>query len=183
MDHSIRHPVPHLLPAQLLTRALEGEHRWGFVDLAPADRGAWEQKRLTVFPPGTTSAERRALKRHRDWPIAGAVITMFLMLVLGEWWPPAVSAGVAIVAYGVSLGVSAHLTHPLRSQCLRVEVTALASVDGYPTTGDIATLNSAVRDLTALEAQFERGELTPVEFELAWARVYDRLPAGTEVTA
>ena len=169
--------MPHLLPAQILTRALEGEHRWGFVDLTPTERGAWEQKRLTVFPPGTTSAERRALKRHRDWPIAGAVITMFLMLVLGEWWPPAVSAALAITAYGVSLGVSAHVTQSLRSRCRRVEVTALASVDGYTTTGDIAALNSAVRELTALEAQFDRGELTPVEFEASWGRVYDRLPA------
>ncbi|CAN5309003.1 hypothetical protein BH11ACT4_BH11ACT4_11350 [soil metagenome] len=173
MDNTI-----HLLPVQRLARALEGEHRWGFIEIAPADRNAWTQKRLTVFPPGTTAAQRRAVKRHRDWPIAGAVVTMLLMLALGEFLSPLPATAIAVGVYCVTVAASARLTHDLRARCHRVEITSVVAADGRTTRGDVAMLEEAVAELEDLERGLERGDLTGPAFEAGWARVYDRLPAG-----
>jgi hypothetical protein len=173
--HAVSARDPYLPPAQRLAHALEGEHRWGYLDVSPSGRGTWTQKRLTVFPPGTTSSERRALKLHRDWPMVGAVVTMFLMIALGGFLSPALATTIAVLLYGCSMAFSAHRTHQLRARCRRVEVVTVAEVDGLSTRGDGASLEAAAAELTRLETQLESGQVTPVDFEAGWARVYASL--------
>jgi hypothetical protein len=158
-----------------LTRALEGEHRWGYIDVVPAARTVWSLQRLTVFPPGICSADRRMLKRHRDWPMIGAVLALFLMIALGDVWPTPIAVLVVALAYAGGVWASSRLTHELRARSHCIEVTSTAGVDGYSTHGDTALLESARIELLGLEARLRRGELNAVDFEAGWGRVYDRI--------
>lgn len=169
---------PVLLPAARLARALEGPHRWGYVDTTPTQPTVWVHKRLTIFPPGTTGAERRALKINRDLPAVGAVVTLFVMLGLGEVLPPLGAAVVACLLYASGIAISARLTHRLRTRCHRVDVATAVGENGYSTVGDLALLEGAAAQLTRLEDALDRGDIAPVDFEAEWANVYESVGAS-----
>lgn len=141
--------------------------------MTPAARTTTVQARLTVFPPGTSAAERRALKRYRDWPTAGAVLALFLMLLLGDVWPAPLAVTVAVVAYVGGVVLGARRTRALRSRCRRIEAVFLA---GRPADDAASPLERCKAQLESLEAGFQGGRLSPVDFEAGWAAVYRGIP-------
>jgi hypothetical protein len=144
----------------------------------PSQPTVWVNKRLTIFPPGTTGAERRALKLNRDLPAAGAVFTLFVMLGLGEMLPPIAAAVIACLLYAGLVALGAGLTHRLRSRCHRLDVSTTVVADGYSTSGDLALLEESRTELIRLEDALDRGDLSPVEFEAGWAKVYESISSS-----
>src|ERR1044072_8596165 len=84
-------------------RLLDGDRRWGSIDIRP-DRFGVTRYRLVVFPPGISDSERRRVRGARGWPLWGALVWVFC-----EIWPthvtspwPALAASTAIyLALGV----------------------------------------------------------------------------------
>src|SRR6185436_9223302 len=80
-----------------LRRALDGDRRWGSIDIRP-DRFGVTRYRLVVFPPGISDSERRRLRVARGWPLWGALVWVFceiwLSHVTSPW--PALAASTAI---------------------------------------------------------------------------------------
>ena len=160
--------------------ALEGEHSWGYIDVVPAGRTAWQLKRLTVYPPGTTVEQRRLLKFHRDWPINGAVLALFLIFALGDAWPMPLAATTVVLVYVCGVSVTSRLTHHLRMSSRRLHVTSTAGEQGCRYRGDVDLFESARAELLRLDAGRVGGELTPAQFEAGWARVFDRLAESVQ---
>ncbi|WP_348788946.1 DUF6611 family protein [Leifsonia sp. NPDC080035] len=168
------------LPArvnELARRLLEGPAPWGTVDVSPATRGLWQRVRLTVYPPGITPAERRLLHLSHSWPVAGAILSLFTLVLLGDAGPV---LGLATVMTGYIGGflVTARLTRALRERCRVVTVASEYVGGGIREFGDVHLLRAAAACLAELEARRRAGRVDPATYEAEWAEVYDMLPDG-----
>src|SRR6476659_11094860 len=80
-----------------LRRALEGDRRWGSIDIRP-DRFGVTRYRLVVFPPGISESERRRVRVARGWVLWGALVWVFCEISLshttGPWTALAISAAI-----------------------------------------------------------------------------------------
>src|SRR5689334_13900125 len=54
-------------------RLLDGDRRWGSIDVRP-DRFGVTRYHLVVFPPGISDSERRRVRVARGWPLWGALV-------------------------------------------------------------------------------------------------------------
>src|SRR6185503_14491494 len=68
-------------------RALDGDRRWGSIDIRP-DRFGVTRYRLVVFPPGITDAERRRVRVARGWLLWGALVWVFCEILLNQMTGP-----------------------------------------------------------------------------------------------
>ncbi len=153
-------------------RVLDGKHPWGYFEATRLSRGAWMRERLTVFPPGTNAAERRALTFHREWPVIGAILAMFAMVLFGSVLQPFPSCVLAFALYGVGVWLTTRATRRLRaaSRCLMVITIGF---DGSATSfGNIRSMKAARLALERLERDHRDGLLTPVRYEAEWASIY-----------
>src|ERR1700741_2720084 len=57
------------------SRLLDGAHPWGSFDAAIGRYGI-RRYRLAVYPPGSTTADRRLARMWRGWPITGAALAL-----------------------------------------------------------------------------------------------------------
>src|SRR6478609_3465446 len=80
-----------------LRRVLDGDRRWGSIDIRP-DRFGVTRYRLVVFPPGITDAERRRVRVARGWLLWGALVWVFCEILLnqmtGPWTALVASTGI-----------------------------------------------------------------------------------------
>jgi type IV secretory pathway TrbD component len=155
-----------------IKRALEGKHPWGYFEVAPLGRTVWMRQRLTVFPPGTNAAERRALTFHRDWPLTGAIVAMFAMMGFGAVLPPFGACLLAFALYGVGMWLSARATRRLRAASRRLIVVVVGFDGGAAAYGNIESMKAARTALERLDRDDHNGLLTPTQYEAEWASVY-----------
>jgi len=159
--------------AHTAERVLEGSH-WGTIATVDAGRGT-SRSRATVYPPGTTAGERRAMRFSRAWPVAGAVLGMFLLLALDAWpLPLVVVTVVALYAAGFAAALSS--TKRVRAGSRHVEVVSVYAGGHCETVGDIGFYNAVTDQLRCIDTLSARGELTPVGYEARWAAVYASIP-------
>ncbi|RFA08578.1 hypothetical protein B7R54_04560 [Subtercola boreus] len=154
---------------------LEGDHRWGSIEVSPAGRTSWNRTRLTVYPPGTNHAERRALHFYRTWPVVGAVVALFTILALSAW-PPLAATAAAVAVYALGLLAGFRMTRHLRPRLRRLSVVLVATGGGTETLGDIDFYNTATDEFRALDRLHDAGLVSAAEYELAWAKIYNALP-------
>jgi hypothetical protein len=165
----------------LIRKLTEGAHPWGTVDVSPAGRGLWQRVRLTAYPPGTTSAERRALSFAHAWPILGAVVSLLLLVALGSAWPAPLELAAMIALYLAGFWVGARITRPVRRR-LRILTTATVYVGGeLQEFGNVRLLRETIAEFDRIDALQRRGDLTPVQYEAEWGVIFDTLPAQSEV--
>ncbi|WP_158861807.1 DUF6611 family protein [Leifsonia sp. AG29] len=163
---------------EFLRRLTEGRAPWGTLDVSPASRGLWQRVRLTVYPPGITHGERRALHVAHIWPVAGGILCLFGLVALSGAGP-VLSLAAVLAAYGAGFAVTARLTRDLRGRS-RVLTVASEYVGGEVREfGDVHLLRTSVGRLTELENRRRSGDVTAVTYEAEWAAVYDALPAKT----
>src|ERR1700758_1957946 len=62
---------------------LDGAHPWGSFD-ATVGRYGIRRYRLTVYPPGSTAADRRWARLWRGWPITGAALAILAFMLFGN---------------------------------------------------------------------------------------------------
>src|ERR1700721_3852117 len=85
------------LPGRLArswSRMMDGEYRWGSVDIWPGRHGV-HRYRLVVYPPGMTGGERRLLQARRTWPIWGFLLWLLSAICLAGTATPLASTGLA----------------------------------------------------------------------------------------
>ncbi|HEY0259906.1 MAG TPA: DUF6611 family protein [Lacisediminihabitans sp.] len=156
--------------------ALDGEHSWGDLQVGPVDRsGSVMRYRLTVYPPGITVVERRALVFRRRWPgvglVLGLVVAIGLNVAINGWLALAVAAALFVVI----LLVSRSATAGIRPRVLRLRATVVATTGHREVLGELAPLTRAAAALLELDDRADHGLLTPVEHEHLWGEVYTGL--------
>ncbi len=163
-----------------MRRGTEGPAVWGHVSVWPQSPGLWERYRLTVYPPGTTTAERRELQFARTWPIAGAVIGSAGIIALWSNWQFFAVATVLVVYIGV-LRAAARLTRALRSRTRTLCGDELLVAGVMTEYGDLRRIQSTLALLRDLEDRRRSGRVDPVRYEAEWAAIYDSLGADESV--
>lgn len=156
---------------------LDGAHLWGSSD-AVVSRYGVRHYRLTVYPPGISTADRRLVRVWRCWPVSGALLGVLALMVLGN----AAATPDTVLAATVSayLGIGALLF--LRAGPARFRVRSL-SIVLMPGSADVneqhkfVEWQAMVHMLTAADRGLTGGAIAAVEHEAIWWEVYDRLGA------
>ncbi len=167
------------LVVEFLRKLIEGDKLWGTIDVSPAGRSMWRRVRLTVYPPGTTSAERRALHFAHTWPIGGAILGLVLMVTLGSAWPTALVVVAIAALYGAGFWLGARLTRPLRNRIRSLVVVSVYVGGGLEEYGNASLLRETTGRLAALDAHRRDGGMEPARYEAEWAEIYETLPSAT----
>lgn len=158
-------------------RALEGPHRWGRYEQSAtaftARTGVCE-RRLTVYAPGATSADRRLITLWHAWPLVGGALAFAVALLLAPAAPIAALVGMLTLYLG-GLALVARRSRRARAGCRVIRCSAVALSTGREAIGDARLLDDALAELLRLERLREAGRIDEVGFELGWARVHDRL--------
>lgn len=162
------------MTGRLRSRVLDGQHVWGRYSVRPVDRTMWSTTTLVVHPPGASRSERIRLRVWSAWPGLGALAAIATMAGLGAW--PVVRTVAAVAVYAAGFAVLARTTRRLRPQVRSVTVTTFHGHGRPEVHGDVPTLRWAHDALTAAERSLTSGGSRPVDFEAAWAEVWNVLP-------
>lgn len=153
-----------------------GAHPWGVLEVTAPVRYGWRSLRLTVYPPGTSPAERRLLWLDRNIPIVAAILLLTAMVITAPGVPRlllllVIPVGVAII------GFVRRATRPLR---LTVRTLRVAQVDVRGVTetyGDQRLLGHCVGELRDMDRARRADQITLVEYERRWGEIYEALAA------
>ena len=146
--------------------------------------------RLIIYPPGTTAADRRLARLRRGWPVGGAVLVLFAIMIGDAVSSPYTVPAVAITAY---LGIRVLLS--LLAGPKRVHVKSMSLVlmpvitdeNGMPVITDEnerrrhTEWKTLTHMLTRADDMLSTGAISPVEYEAIWWQAYDRLEDTTHV--
>jgi len=154
-------------------------HPWGLLEVTSPVRYGWRGFRLTVFPPGTSAAERRLLWLDRHIAYLTALVVLPLILAVQPTIPPIalllfIPAGVAVVAL---------VRNRARSLRARVRTVAVSYVDVGGTTqvlGEGGLVDGSVAALRELDRALTAKEISAIQYELGWAGVYDMVSRNVE---
>ncbi|CAM5477073.1 DUF6611 family protein [Leifsonia shinshuensis] len=163
-------------PARSRTaRFLEGAHRWGWFEETSAlytARTGVSARRLVVYPPGTTGAQRRAIVFRRRWPAAGGLLALLPAFVLAPA-PAVVAIGAMVVVYVAGFVVALVATRRVWPECRVIRCSTISVGEQYETYGEEQLVTASLAALLALERARQEGRIDEVGFELGWSRVYD----------
>lgn len=135
---------------------------------------------LLVFRPGTTATERAKvsiycwLVTRKMWFLL-AVFTVLLappaIRAEGLWW----SLMFGALATATLVAVAWLLARPTLLEAHQFLVTARGSRQGSLFFGDLGMLERYTEQLAAIES----ADLSPVDHEMEWARIYDEISDAT----
>jgi hypothetical protein len=155
-------------------RLLDGERRWGSVDVHP-DRFGMTRYRLVVFPPGISEPERRRVRLARGWPMWGALVwvacEVWLTQVTGPWTALALST-FALVAFGLATTATAGAP---RRQVKTMAATVSAGYHDPRSAARREQLGRLALTLMDADERLERGQISSTDHEMAWWQVYDEI--------
>ena len=132
--------------------------------------------RLIIYPPGTSTADRRLARLWRGWPVGGAVLGLLAVMLLGN----AVSSPNAVLAVAVAAYVCVGALLFLLAGPARVQVRSM-SVILMPGSADAherrryTEWQTLVHMLIRADHMLMTGAISPVEHEATWWEAYDRL--------
>ena len=162
-------------------RALDGDRRWGSLDIRH-DRFGVTRYRLVVFPPGISEAERRWVRVARGWPLWGALVWVFCEVAFSNTMGPWTAL---VVSTAIYLGLGLLATTRAGDMHRQVRTVGAMVMAGY---GDpqSSAMRNKVQNLAGalLEADelLARGEISVTTHEMMWWRVYDSMgPAAPAV--
>ncbi|GAC67278.1 DUF6611 family protein [Gordonia soli] len=163
----------HPRPADAVTRVLDGSNRWGSLRVGYARR--WVQHRLTVYPPGTSGPERRALRVWHSapaWTIIGWLVIVAMCGAAGL--STVVGAGVATASIAAALLAAESASRTTRGavRTARVWSGDFGTPDQQMDRDELVQL--ATR-LARADDDLDAGRITPVEHENVWGAVYSEL--------
>ncbi|AMM19370.1 hypothetical protein AX769_03510 [Frondihabitans sp. PAMC 28766] len=167
--------------SRVVRRVSDGEHLWGTVDVSPANRTVWSRTHVTVYAPGTNSAERRRLRLLHAWPLLGALLGLLLMSFL-RGVPAWGGFGAGVVFYAAGFWPLLQSTQRLRRTSRHIRVSMVDLGDHYERIGDLHLLRACLTILTDMDEARRRGAISPVEFEAGWSRVYDDIPTSVDTS-
>lgn len=155
---------------------------WGSLEITAPVRYGWRGYRLTVNPPGTSTAERRQLWLDRNIPYLTAALAIPAMLIFQPGSPPLAALLVIPIGMAVVAGVRG-TTRTLRSRVRRLSAAYVELGGATRVIGDGALLSTSVDALREMDRARLADEISPAEYERRWAVVYDSLSPTTTVRA
>jgi hypothetical protein len=166
--------------ARWFTRLLDGDHPWGSYDVK-ISQYAVRRYRLIIYPPGTATADRRLARLRRGWPLGGAVLIVFAIMI-GD----AVSSPYTVPAVAITACLCIHVLLSLLAGPERVQVKSM-SLFLMPASTDEDELRrhdewkTLTQMLTRADDMLSTGAISPVEYEAIWWQAYDCLEDTTHV--
>jgi hypothetical protein len=160
---------------------LDGTRVWGSFD-AMLGRYGLRRYRLTLFPPGIGTADRRLVRAWRGWPFGGAALALLAAMCLsGAVLTPTttlVMCGGAYVVVGAALFV---LSAAPRAEMRSMSVTLIDGCSDRRIEARYGEWEALVEMLTAADEKIGKGALSPVEYEAVWWSAYDRLKVARDL--
>ncbi|HZA11853.1 DUF6611 family protein [Mycobacterium sp.] len=160
--------------ARWWSRLLDGQRRWGSIDIWPGRYG-FRKYRLVVYPPGITPAERRLIRLWRGWPMWGALVWLMSEICLAN----KVSVGVAMVistaAYVAAGAFAFALAGEARARVRSMSVVLIDGDDDANSAALYAEWHKLAGALTEADRLVVSGAVSPVQHEAIWWRAYDEL--------
>lgn len=151
---------------------------WGSLEITAPVRYGWRGYRLTVNPPGTSTAERRQLWLDRTIPYLTAALAIPAVLMFQPGSPPIAVLLVIPIGMAVIAGIRGR-TKKLRSRVRRLNASYVELGGATRVIGDGALLSTSVEALREMDRARRADEISPAEYERRWAVVYDSLsPEG-----
>jgi hypothetical protein len=158
-------------------RLLDGDRRWGSIDIRP-DRFGVTRYRLVVYPPGISESERRRVRVARGWPLWGALAWFVCEIMLSQTIAPGTAFALSTSVYLGSGMVAVWMAGAPRT---RVRTMAAMVMAGHhdPASGAV---RDRLEDLAVMlmnaDERLAAGQISPAEHEMVWWRIYDQLDSG-----
>jgi hypothetical protein len=166
--------------ARWFSRVLDGDRPWGSYDVKIAQYGV-RRYRLIIYPPGTTTADRRLARLRRGWPLGGAVLILFAIMIGDAVSSPYTVPAVAITTYLIIRVLLSLLAGPKRVHVKSMSLVLMPVI----TDEDERRRHNEWKTLTHMLARADdmlsTGAISPVEYEAIWWQAYDRLEDSTHV--
>lgn len=162
-------------------RLLDGDRRWGSIDVRP-DRFGVTRYRLVVYPPGISDAERRRVRIARGWPLWGVLLWVVSEIwfgqMVGPWTALSMSVAVFLGSGLVAFAVAGAPRTRVRT------MGAIVMVGQYDPVAVAARDRLAALAQTLMDAdeQLADGHLSTTAHESIWWQVYDEMAAGPNAT-
>ena len=158
-------------------RMLDGEFRWGSLDIRP-DRFGVTRYRLVVFPPGISESERRWVRAARGWPLWGALVWVMCEALSTQVTGPWTALAISTAAY-LAVGLTAvTMAGEPRTQVRTMGAVVMA---GYHDPVLVATRDKLkVLAATVIDAdkRLEGGQISAAHHEMIWWWVYNELDSA-----
>lgn len=163
------------------SRLLDGDHLWGSYGAAVSQYGV-RRYNLIIYPPGTSTTDRRLARLWRAWPLTAAALMLLCVMVFGNAMDsPDTVLTIAAVAY---LSISMLLF--FRAGPPRVRARSM-SIILMPNTADLQELRrytqwrTLVDMLIKADRMLATHAISPVEHEAIWWDAYDRMEENERV--
>ncbi|MFF2053805.1 DUF6611 family protein [Leifsonia sp. NPDC058194] len=150
---------------------VSAHRRWGRLDVTPLQIARARRSLdavITIYPPGTTKAESRALAVHgagTQW-IGWITATLLFLTASAAFglWPGGICVALMLLAVWTVAAVTTDSVRR-RSRVVRARFTPQSSL------GDerFSAIASALDDLD------QRRDRDPVSYELEWGRIFNQL--------
>jgi uncharacterized protein DUF6611 len=166
--------------ARWFSRLLDGDHRWGCYDVK-ISQYAVRRYRLIIYPPGTATADRRLARLRRGWPLGGAVLVLFAIMIGDAVSSPYTVPAVAVTAY---LGIHVLLLLLAGPKRVHVKCMSLILMPGVTDENEQrwhTEWKTLTHMLTRADDMYSTGSISPVEYEAIWWQAYERLEDTTHV--
>jgi Family of unknown function (DUF6611) len=166
--------------ARWFSRVLDGDRRWGSYDVKISHYGV-RRYRLIIYPPGTSTADRRLARLRRGWPLGGAVLVLFAILIGDAMSSPYTVPAVAIAAYLSICVLLSLLAGPKRVHVKSVSVVLMPVITDANEQRRHTEYKTLTRTLTWADDMLSTGAISPAEYEAIWWQAYNRLEDATHV--
>ncbi|MGV9798957.1 DUF6611 family protein [Mycobacterium sp. NPDC003449] len=165
----------HLSPLRRCgERMLDGPHSWGSVEVRPGRFGIVHH-RFVVYPPGLSRAERRWVRLARGWPAWGGLAWLLCQIWLNGTMPHWAALGCATAVLLGTGAVTLALAGEARTRVRSLTVTTMVGYDDAAVQAAVDRLATLSAVLIDADDRLARGQITVVDHELIWWRVYERL--------
>jgi hypothetical protein len=139
------------------------------------DRQGFRRYRLTLFPPGVTTNERRLLRLWRALPGWGAVLWLTAVIGLSHTYGPWLALGLASgLWFTMAVTISARLG-AVRTQVRTMTVVTIAGHTDPDTAAAYTELRLLASAMGAADVLLGQRRISATEHESLWWQAYERL--------
>lgn len=160
--------------ARWFSRLLDGDHPWGSYDVKISQYSV-RRYRLIIYPPGAATADRRLARLRRGWPLGGAALVFFAIMVGDAVSSPYTVPAVAIAAYLSIQVLLSLLAGPKRVHVKSMSLVFMPAIADEEERRQHHEWNTLTHMLTRADDMLSIGAISPVEYEAVWWQAYDRL--------
>ena len=166
--------------ARWFSRVLDGDRPWGSYDVKITQYGV-RRYRLIIYPPGTTTADRRLARLRRGWPLGGAVLILFAIMIGDAVSSPYTVPAVAITTYLIIRVLLSLLAGPKRVRVKSMSLVLMPVITDEDERRRHNEWKTLTHMLARVDDMLSTGAISPVEYEAIWWQAYDRLEDTTHV--